>query len=80
MVKCTVTLLWLPAVSAAMMTSECDPSAVTGVPLTNGAPSSVAATDARFASPAEKIGTMGGAFDDSPSVTPLRVMVGGVVS
>ena len=79
-VKCTIDWLRLPAVSAALTTNVCGPSAVTIVPLTNGASSSVAVTVARLSSVAEKIGVTPAAFEYWPSKTPVTVITGGVVS
>ena len=78
--KCTEALPWLPARSAALTESRWSPSAVTGVPLTNGAPSREAVTLPRCASVAEKAGVSEGPLLIWPSCTPLTVRAGGVVS
>jgi hypothetical protein len=49
-VNCTDAVAVLPARSLALTTSMWEPSALTAAPLVNGAPSSVADSEARFAS------------------------------
>ena len=69
----------LPAPSRATTTSSCAPSLLTGVPLTKGAPSSLASTVAGPLLSTRHVGCSG-SRDTWPSVTPSMVTLGGLAS
>src|ERR1700716_154915 len=75
-----VALEVLPAVSLAETCRTWVPSAVTGDPLTNGLPSSVALSVAGWGSLAPNVGATEALFEYWPSATPDTEITGGTES